>query len=292
MFKCIFLFIAFFIPNSLFAAGAYPYHVPNKTVIGVILKHKIKKEETMLDIARRYGLGYQELMLLYPNMDPWLPPAGKTIEIPTQWVLPHFKGKGLVINVAELRLFLFLSDIGLVKTYPVGIGVQEFPTPFGDFKVIEKKKNPIWQIPPSLRKEYGGRFQILPGPENPLGKFWIGLSADGYGIHGTNSPWGIGRLVSHGCIRLYPEDIKELFPFVKIGMPVKIIYEPVKFGFLNKKIYVEVHPDIYHKIVDLFSYGIKKAKTLNLLSRINLNIFLKALKEKKGIPINVTYKTN
>ncbi|HDD35598.1 MAG TPA: hypothetical protein ENF30_02230, partial [Candidatus Desulfofervidus auxilii] len=200
MLKIVFLIIIF-LPSSALASGAYPYRIPEKTVIGFLQKHYIKKNETMLDIARKYDLGYQELMLLYPKMDPWLPPAGKTIEIPTKWVLPQYNTKGIVINVAELRLFFYLPQIGLVKTYPVGIGIKDSPTPFGNFKVIEKEKNPTWDIPLSLQEKYG-KTKIPPGPQNPLGNFWIGLSTNGYGIHGTNSPWGIGRLVSHGCIRL------------------------------------------------------------------------------------------
>ncbi|RLA95166.1 MAG: L,D-transpeptidase [Deltaproteobacteria bacterium] len=283
------------LPSSLGASGAYPYRMPTEvfdpnadTVIGTMRQYRVKEEDTMLDIARHFDLGYNELMLLYPEVDPWLPPVGEVLRIPTRWVLPLFDKRGIVINVAELRLYLFLPEIGLVKTYPIGIGVREHPTPFGTFKVVEKEKDPTWDIPPSLRAEFGGRLQIPPGPENPLGAYWIGLSGGSYGIHGTNSPWGIGRLVSHGCIRLYPEDIERLFPLVEVGMPVKIVYEPVKFGLERGKVYVEVHPDIYHRCQDLTAHGVDLALSSGLMPYINLPPLLRALKEKEGIPVDVT----
>ena len=292
-FLCFFIFI----PSLVYGSGAYSYRMPKGkmdpqalTVIGVYQKHQIEEGETMLDIARYYDLGYQELMLLHSQIDPWLPSVGKTIIIPTRWVLPFFYKKGIILNIPEFRLFLYLPKQGLVKTYPVGIGVQESPTPFGNFKVLDKKTNPTWEIPPGLRDNYQGRTFIPPGPDNPLGSFWIGLG-NGYGIHGTNSPWGIGRLVSHGCIRLYPEDIKELFRLVKIGMPVKIIYQPVKFGFEKGRIYVEVHPDIYNKIGNLTKYGIEKAISLGLGEKINFSFLHQALKEKKGIPVDITRRS-
>jgi L,D-transpeptidase ErfK/SrfK len=293
--RLIFLSFFIFVPSFSAGSGAYPYQMPKGqkdhkalTIIGVIQSHQIKNGETMLDIARHYDLGYQELMLVYPKIDPWLPPKGKTIMIPTQWVLPLYWKEGIVINVAELRLFFYLPKMGLVKTYPIGIGVEENPTPIGDFKIISKEIDPIWEIPSSLQKEYGGRKIILPGPENPLGSFWLGLSADSYGIHGTNKPWGVGRLVSHGCIRLYPEDIIKLFPLVRIGMPVKIIYQPIKFGFKNNKIYLEAHPDIYKQIPNIKETVLKEIINLGLKEKVKLPSLFKALKEQKGIPLNIT----
>ncbi len=290
------LILLLFLPSTLGASGAYPYRMPEGegidrealTVIGAMRTYRIGQKDTMLDIARAFDLGYQELMLLHPEIDPWLPPVGKDIVIPTFWVLPLYRGEGIVINVPELRLYLYMPRIGLVKTYPIGIGVEDWPTPFGRFRVLEKEVNPTWDIPPSLREKYGGLTSIPPGPGNPLGRYWIRLSNTVYGIHGTNSPWGIGRLVSHGCIRLYPEDIEKLFPLVKVGTPVLILYEPVKYGFREGRIYVEVHPDIYRRIPDLVAYGLDRAISLGLMERIDLLLLLKALKEKKGVPLDVT----
>ena len=258
------------------------------TVIGSLQEYVIKKDDTLLDIARNFDLGYQDVTLAAPHLDPWLPPQGEGITLPTVWVLPPVIKKGIVINVPELRLYLFKSPT-TVKTYPIGIGVLDAPTPFGRFTIIEKTKDPTWHIPPSLQEEYG-RQSMPPGPDNPLGEYRLRLSTSDYGIHGTNAPLGIGRLVSHGCIRLYPEDIKELFSLVPVGTRVEIIYEPVKIGFKEGRIFVEVHPDIYHKITDLFIYTARKLFMARLWEAVDIPLLAQAIEEHKGIPVDITRK--
>ena len=127
-----------------------------------------------------------------------------------------------------------------------------------------------------------------PGPDNPLGDYWLGLSFSGYGIHGTNFPWAIGRLVTHGCIRLYPEDIEKLFHMVPVKTPVELIYEPVKIGFKQGRVFVEIHPDTYQKIPDLTEYGLNKIESLGLTETVNRDLLVKALEEKEGIPVDIT----
>lgn len=253
-------------------------------VIGVIREYQVQKKDTLLDIARKFDLGYNELQILYPDLDPWLPPEGMILKIPTKWVLPEFHQEGIVVNVPEMRLYLFMPRHGLVKTHPIGIGIEEYPTPLGSFRVKEKKVDPVWYVPPSLKDQYKGITAVPPGPDNPLGRYWIGLTASSYGIHGTNKPWGVGRLVSRGCIRMYPEDIETLFPLVTIGMRVDIVYQPVKFGCDAEKIYVEVHPDLYGRIGDLFSYALSLARSKGISEKIALPLLYKAVKERKGIP--------
>lgn len=286
------------LPGELHPKGAYYYRMPqNKgainpsahTVIGAFRDYTIRQEDTLLDVARSFDLGYKELVLFHPDIDPWIPPAGKKIQIPTFWVLPIFNITGIVINIPELRLYLFLKEIQMVKTYPIGVGVLDWPTPFGSFTIVEKTKNPTWNIPPSLQEKYGGKF-VPPGPDNPLGKYWLRLSNNDYGIHGTNSPWGIGRLVSHGCIRLYPEDIEELFSLVKLGTPVVIIYEPVKIGSKDGHTFIEVHPDIYHRIPDLLLHSAKKLFASQIWEEIDIYLLVQALEEQKGIPVDITRK--
>jgi L,D-transpeptidase ErfK/SrfK len=220
--------------------GAYHYRLPVRsygvdiqamTVIGALQTYIVQKEDTLLDIARNFDLGFSEIQLLYKDLDPWVPPEGIDLIIPTYWILPEGKRNGILINIPEMRLYLFLKKISMVKTFPIGIGVTENFTPTGRFYIKEKRVSPTWHIPVSLREKYEGRKSIPPGPENPLGSHWLGLSISGYGIHGTNFPWAVGRLVTHGCIRLYPEDILHLYPVVPIRTPVEIIYEPVKIGF-------------------------------------------------------------
>jgi L,D-transpeptidase ErfK/SrfK len=293
----VFLFLLV-MPGSLHAQGAYPYQPPENqegidpsanTVIGAFRDYVITKEDTLLDIARNFDLGYNELVLAYPSIDPWSPPAGEKISIPTEWVLPSVNKKGIVINVPELRLYLFFNDIHMVKTYPIGIGVLDSPTPFGKFTIIEKTKNPTWNIPLSLQEKYG-RKSLPPGPDNPLGAYRLRLSNYEYGIHGTNIPWGIGRLVSHGCIRLYPEDIEELFSLVKVGTPVEIIYEPIKLGLKEGHIFVEVHPDLYNETTDFLLHTAKKLFTAQIWEEVDLDLLAQALEEHKGIPIDITRK--
>jgi L,D-transpeptidase ErfK/SrfK len=300
--KYLFGIILFFVsscglPSLLSASGAFSYFLPQATgntdsrawtVVGNERDHTIQPKETLLDIARNFDLGFWELKALYRELDSWIPPEGTKLKIPTWWILPKTRREGIVINVPEMRLYLFIKSIQMVKTYPVGIGVLDGKTPFGTFSVIGKVENPTWHIPPSIRREYGGRAIIPPGPENPLGTHWISLSRHRYGIHGTDFPWGVGRLVSHGCIRLYPEDIENLYPLVRIGMPVEIIYEPVKFGFRGKRIFVEAHKDIYHKIPDILPYGFAQLKNEGLKERINLRKLTITLVEQKGVPIDIT----
>jgi len=293
----ILLLVLLFLPPSSSASGAFPYFIPRGTgntdprgwtVVGGERDHVIQPKETLLDIARNYDLGFWELKALYQELDAWIPPAGLKLKIPTTWILPKNLHEGIVINVPEMRLYFFIKSIQMVKTYPVGIGVLDGQTPFGKFFVTGKIEDPTWHIPLSIRREYGGRGRIPPGPENPLGTHWISLSRNGYGIHGTNFPWGVGRLVSHGCIRLYPEDIQNLYPLVRTGMPVEIVYEPIKFGFRGKRIFVEAHEDIYHKIPDLLHYGFAQLEHDGLRDLVDLRKFTVALVERKGMPVDVT----
>lgn len=286
--------------GTALAAGAYPFCSPGppesidpsaSTVIGAFRDYVIKKDETLLDIARAFDLGYLEVILVHPDIDPWLPPAGKSLFLPTAWVLPPIPTdkRAIVINIPELRLYLFFNDINMVKTYPLGLGVLDSPTPFGSFTIAEKTEHPIWNIPASLREKYG-RETIPPGPDNPLGEYRLRLSRHDYGIHGTNSPWGVGRLVSHGCIRLYPEDIEELFSLVTVGTPVEIVYEPVKIGFKGGRIFVEVHPDLYNEIDDLLIDTARKLFVYRIWEDVDLDLLVQALEEHRGVPIDITKK--
>ncbi len=278
--------------------AAFPYRFPDggqtddpdaKTVIGVITHHSVKKGQTLLDIAKDYGLGFNEIADLYPDIDPWIPPTGHKLVIPSQWILPNVIDSGIVINVAELRLYYFIHG-RLAKTYPVGIGDMDWVTPIGDYNIGLKQVNPVWHVPLSLREKYGVTT-MPPGPDNPLGAYWMGLGDSHYGIHGTPMPWSIGRPATHGCIRLYDEDIETLFRTVPSGTEVKIIYEPVKFGLLNGKIYTEIHPDIYRRIKDFKAYARKRLEENDLKDKVSIFRFEKALERSDGLPADVTKRT-
>jgi len=284
---CLILSIFVIISAQKGIAGDFRYS-NKKSVVGSVQHHVVAPKETLLDIVRNFGLGYNELSLLYPKMDPWIPGPGQNLVIPTQWILPSTKLFGLVINLPELRLYHFIPKTGMVTTYPVGIGDVGWETPVAVGQVIHRQVDPTWLVPKSLRAKYGVT-SIPPGPNNPLGKYWLGLSLNGYGIHGTNSPWGIGRRVSHGCIRLYPEHIALLFANVPVNTPVEIVYEPVKIGFHDQNIFMEVHPDIYNRILDMQAHTLSRLHELDILRSVSLLLVKDALEKKSGLPIRVGF---
>ena len=296
IFFILFLVALFHFP-SLAGESAYPYYSPIHrygidpqavTLIGSPQHYIVHEGDTLLDIARNFNLGISEIQLLYKNIDPWVPMEGSNLIIPTLWVLPEGKWNGILINIPEMRLYLFFKKRSLVKTFPIGIGITENITPVGHFHIKEKRVSPTWHIPLSLREKYEGRKSIPPGPDNPLGSHWLGFSAKGYGIHGTNFPWAVGRLVTHGCIRLYPEDILHLYSIVPIGTPVNIIYEPIKIGFEKGHIFIEVHEDIYHRIPDYFQFTLNRLVKKGILNLVELDKVKEALDQKSGFPMDIT----
>jgi L,D-transpeptidase ErfK/SrfK len=265
----------------------YSYQVPDSTLIGAPDWVKIKKGDTLLDIARRFGLGFNEIELLYPKMDAFIPPAGVRITVPTVWLLPPSQHQQLLINIPELRLYFFEKAKGSVQTYPIGIGDEGWESPLGTFSIVEKRPNPSWYVPASLQEKYGMAV-MPPGPENPLGEFMMKFSAGAYGVHGTALPWGVGRLVSHGCIRCYPEHIRILYPQVPVGTKLEIIYEPVKFGKQNGQIYVEAHPDVYKKLPDYNQYAQQKLAQSPYANLVDPKRLAAALQLQNGVPTNIS----
>lgn len=256
--------------------------------IGTLQHHVIGPKETFLDIARDYDLGFNEIVDLYPQYDPWVPPPGLKLVIPTQWLLPDAKHRGIVVNVAELRLYAYSKSGGRhdVRTFPIGIGDLGFTSPLGNYRIGSKRVHPTWYIPKSLQAKYQ-RTTIPPGPDNPLGDYWMGLANTSYGIHGTDIPWAVGRLVTHGCIRMYPEDIARFYPTVKIGTPVTLVYEPIKVAELSGRVYIEVHPDIYHVRGDLAVYGRHLLSGKGIWEKVDQKKFLAAVKRRNGLPTDI-----
>lgn len=286
MLKIILTLIALlFIPHDVYASGAFPINDPSITIIGFKETYTIQDSETLIEIARVYDIGYNEITAANNGIDPWLPKKGTEIVIPTRWLLPDILNKGIVINLAEMRLYYFFNAMGgkYLKTFPIGIGTEGFDTPIGTYKVTAKVKGPVWRIPVSIRDEYPELPDFVPpGPDNPLGKYWIELS-DGYGIHGTNRPFGIGRRVSHGCIRLYPEDIKVLFKFARTGTKVKIVDEPVKTGIYNDRVYVEIHRSDKND-EELLQIAMDKLSRKPLKDKVNMRSLLHEIKSASGLP--------
>lgn len=247
--KCAATFLTLFVTFAV-NAEVYDLPLPGNDVIGAITIVPARAEDTLLDIARRHGLGYEDIVRANPDVDTWLPGEGTEVLLPTRYVLPPGPRRGIILNLAEYRLYYFPepenSDRGVVMTYPISIGRMDWETPLGKTTIIQKVTNPAWYPPASIRAEHAADGNPLPrivpaGPNNPLGKHAMRLGLPGYLIHGTNRPAGVGMRVTHGCVRMFPEDIAFLFERVAINMPVRIINEPVKLGWDGDMLVMEAH---------------------------------------------------
>lgn len=219
-------------------------------LVGVVQVTKSTKEDTLPDIARRFNIGYEEIVRANPKVDPWLPGAGRDIILPTQFILPNAPRQGLVINIAAMRAYYFPKPAKgakqLVYTYPIGIGKVGWSTPQGTTKVVRKTKDPTWTPGPGVRAEHKENGDILPavvkaGPDNPLGNRAMYLGWPQYLVHGTNKPYGVGMRVSHGCIRFYPEDIEALYEMVGVGEKVTVVNQPFLFGWHDNQLYLQTY---------------------------------------------------
>lgn len=287
----------------LLALSLLPEQAPGQTsgdLIGEVSYYRIKEGETLLEIARLHDLGYVELLAANPGMDPWLPPPGRTLLLPTAHLLPDAPRDGIVINLSELRLYYFPGRDGRAVTYPIGIGREGWETPTGTTSISRKREAPTWTPPESIRQARPELpAAVPPGPDNPLGDFALDLGWPRYVIHGTNKPYGIGRRVSSGCIRLYPEDIEDLFGSVKTGVKVTVVDQPMKLGRVDGELYIEAHPDTgqadelesrgrftsrpvadYREIVTEFAG--------DDAPRIVWPIVEQAIETRRGIPVRIT----
>ena len=238
-------------------AQAAQYVIPSSgdTVVGEDQTVETVYEDTLYDLARTYGLGSEELIRVNPGIDPWLPGAGKMIVVPGRHILPPAPREGIVVNLPEHRLYYYpkpkRGGPRVVITYPVSIGKMDWRTPLGLTQVMAKQKDPTWYPPESVRMEHlkdGDPLpaSVPPGPNNPLGQFALRLAAGNgtYLIHGTNNPIAVGLPVTHGCIRMYPEDVAVLFPLISVGTPVRLINEPVKVAWIDGELLLEAHPPV------------------------------------------------
>jgi L,D-transpeptidase ErfK/SrfK len=233
-------------------------------------------EDTLYDLAAKYSLGSEEIIRVNPGIDPWVPGAGKQVIIPGRHILPPGPHEGIVVNLPEHRLYYYpkpkRGEPQTVITYPVSIGKMDWRTPLGLTHVIGKQKDPTWYPPESVRKEHAANGDPLPasvppGPDNPLGQYAMRLAAGNgtYLIHGTNNPKAVGMPVTHGCIRMYPDDVQALFPLVPVGTPVRLINEPIKVAWVDGELLLEAHPPVdaegqsFEPNVEQFSDLLQKA---------------------------------
>jgi L,D-transpeptidase ErfK/SrfK len=270
-------------------------------VVGEVKVTTARHEDTLLDIARRYDLGYEEMIAANPGVDPWLPGEGTRVVLPTQFVLPGGAREGLVLNLASMRLFYFPEpapgEPAEVITHPIGIGREGWLTPQGTMHIIQKKEKPAWTVPESVRAEHAEQGKPLPkivpsGPDNPLGEFAMRLSNPSYLIHGTNQPYGVGLRVSHGCVRLYPEDIARLFPAVPMGTQVRIINEPYVAGWRDGQLYLEAHQPLAED-AERWNGSLKPmeqavtAKAADVPAEVNWDRAREVARAARGLPLPV-----
>ena len=221
----------------------------SQTMVGMLARVGSQKEDSLSDIARHFGLGFNDIAQANPELDPWALKNNPSVLLPLQFVLPEAKRKGIVLNLANMRMFYYPENQDTVMTYPVGIGRDGWNTPLGTTKIVAKKANPAWTVPDSIHREHELLGDPLPkvipaGPDNPLGYFAMPLGFTGYLIHGTNKPYGIGMQVSHGCVQLYPEDVEDLFNQVEVGTPVTIVHQPYLAAWDQNMLYMEAHPPL------------------------------------------------
>ena len=264
------------------------FYAADSDVVGNLYKHNVKKGESLIEIARMFDLGYNEIMGANPDLDPFVPPVGLPVRIPMTWIIPDVVSRnGIVINISEMRLYFFLGQgTNLMTTFPIGVGDEGKETPMGSFKIIQKIVKPSWSPPKSIRVERPELPKVVPpGPENPLGTHAMRLSMPSVLIHGTNRPWAVGRRATHGCLRLYPEDIPRLFQLVKKGEQVTIVRQPVKVGVRENRVFMEVHDD---GKVNYLREAVTALGRKGLLDRIDRKKMMGAIKEKSGIPVDIS----
>jgi L,D-transpeptidase ErfK/SrfK len=281
---------------------------PDQDVVGVLQVTQSTKEDTLSDIARRFNVGYEEIVRANPGVDPWLPGEGKEIVIPSRFIIPNAKREGIVINVPQMRLFYFpvakKDEPQLMYTFPIGIGRVGWATPQGTTKIVRRQKDPTWRPTASIIKEHreerGEELErvIGPGPDNPLGRYAFYLGWPSYMIHGTNKPAGVGLRSSHGCIRLYPEDIELLFNMAPIGTKVTVINEPFVFGWQDDQLYLQAF-DVLEDDARDWKKAQKKLVSKSLGADIqkelkkrkeemNWDLVAAAAHQPRGIPVSIS----
>lgn len=285
-------------------AGSHRLPEAGNDLIGQVTVVRSRSDQTLLDIAREFGIGQEEMQLANPTVDRWLPGADSVVVIPGRYVLPRGERRGLMLNLPEMRLYEFPESSSgnhgdaVVFTYPTSIGRMDWKTPLGEARIVRKQQDPSWYPPESVRQEASEDGKELPdvvppGPDNPLGRHALRLNLPGYLIHGTNRPFGVGMRVTHGCVRMLPEDIEELFDRVSVGTPVQILNQPVKVGWQDGVLYVEVHPPLEEDEEaqrNLMRYTLERVyeELEKQPAVLDAKVLREAVAQRNGIPVAVS----
>lgn len=247
-------------------------------------------------IGARFGEAAEVLARENKIADPDLILPGRNLQVDNRHIVPEALHDGIVINLPQRMLFFF-RDGKLISSYPVGLGRRSWPTVQGPFNVATLVKNPEWSVPKSIQEEMAREGQIVknkvpPGLDNPLGEFWIGLTVPGYGIHGTIAPASVYYFQSHGCIRLHPDDVAQLFPQISKGMAVDIVYNPVLIADIDGHVYVEINPDVYNRAPPTLDAVRRIAAENKLGDRIDWPRVQKLVLQPDGLARDVTLGEN
>jgi L,D-transpeptidase ErfK/SrfK len=270
--------------------------VKGDDVIGRLAFIRLEKGDTLPDIARHFSLGLKEVSAANPGVDLWVPEAGERVMLPLSFILPDAPRKGIVINLAAMRLFQFQgnSEALTVLTYPVGVGKEDRPSPRGLMHVVRKASKPTWHVPVSIAKDHLKKgdplpAKVLPGPLNPLGEYALYLSEPSYLIHGTNKPASVGLTATNGCMRLYPEDVKRLYENTAVKTAVNIVNQPYLLGQSNGIVYMEVHASTEDLDAAEFDKIYAKLKNIEKKSGrpLDWSKVKKILAEARGIPVPI-----
>lgn len=256
-------------------------------LVGAPSSDLVEPGDTLLDVAYRHRLGFDRVARLNPAVHHWIPEPGTVVQLPTEHVLPDAPHKGLVVNVPEMQLYDYTAGPE-PEVFAIAIGDQMDPSLVGEFRVGRKRERPTWTVPASIRAEKPELPAVVPpGPDNPLGDHWMTIGTTSYGIHGTNNPWSIGREATHGCIRLYNDEVARLFARTRERTPLRLVYQTVKIGQRDGTIYVEAHPDLYGREPDRLAVAYQRLYALGLADLVDPLRVRQAVEEARGIPVAV-----
>jgi L,D-transpeptidase ErfK/SrfK len=281
-------------------------------VVGQVQFMEASQDDTLLDIARHHDLGQNEILLANPVVDRWLPETGSIVVLPNRFIIPNAERTGLILNLPEMRLYYFPKTrqgrFPVMITHPVSVGRMDWVTPLGRTTIATKQKDPSWRPPKSIKEEAAQDGKVLPdvipaGPDNPLGRYAMRLGIPGYLIHSTNKPYGVGMRVTHGCVRMYPEDIEALFNDIPVGTPVQLVNQPIKLGWLADTLFIELHPpldedlaqyeDYMQRVLDAIAEFVANRDTTpggesTRSFTLNGQAIRQAVEEKNGIPVAIS----
>ncbi|MDH3987020.1 MAG: L,D-transpeptidase family protein [Gammaproteobacteria bacterium] len=293
-------------------AGTFILPPADIDIVGQLETITAGRNNTLLDIAREYDIGQNEILHANPGVDRWLPADNSPVILPNRFILPATKRTGLVINLPEMRMYYYPKakpgEPPVVITHPVSVGRMDWETPLGNTKIVAKKQDPDWRPPQSLKDEaIAEGDEPLPdvvkaGPDNPLGRYAIRLGIPGYLIHSTNKPYGVGMRVTHGCLRMYPEDIEKLFDEVSVGTRVQLINQPIKIGWLAGSLFLELHPpleedrekyqDYMQNVLDAIADFLADERNTDGAGSINISLsggaLRQAVEEQSGLPVLIS----